>query len=141
GVLVDVDQIGGAALGDRPQRLLQDGGEPAGLVAGRGIVVHAAVVAGGVVLPPLDAAYQLVGHLLRDRAAREQVLGAVDLGGLGQDHRAAVRDEDVAGRAERGIGGDARVAVRAAALQADHDVAGRHALSGDLVGPGQHLLD
>ena len=61
-----VDQVGGAALGDRAQRLLEDRGQPAGLVAGRGVVVHLAVVARGVVLPPADA----LDQLLADLAAR-----------------------------------------------------------------------
>src|SRR3712207_8780095 len=41
------------------ERLLQDGGEATCLVAGRGIVVHLAAVAGGVVLPPFDPLDQL----------------------------------------------------------------------------------
>jgi hypothetical protein len=43
---------GGAALGDGAQALLQDGGQPAGLVAGRRVVVHLHAVARGVGLPP-----------------------------------------------------------------------------------------
>ena len=59
-VLVDRDQVGGAALGHRAERLLEDRGEPAGLVAGRRVVVHLVAVARGVVLPPADPLDQLL---------------------------------------------------------------------------------
>ena len=58
-----------------------------------------------------------------DRAPRQQVLAAVDLGRLRQDRGAAVAHQPVDRRAERRVGADARVAVGAAALQADRDVA------------------
>ena len=45
----------------------------------------------------------------------------------------------VAGRAERRVGRDARIAVRAAALQRDRQLAGRHRLARDAVRLGQHL--
>src|SRR5690606_1254895 len=54
GIAVDAAQRGGAALGDGAERLFQDGGEAAGLVAGGGVVVHLAAVAAGIVLPPAD---------------------------------------------------------------------------------------
>ena len=119
GVFVDVDQVGGAALGHRAQRLLEDGGEAARLVAGRGVVVHLVAVARGVVLPPADALDQLLADLAADRAARQQVLGAVDLRRLRQDRGAAVAHQQVDRRAQRRIGADARIAVGAAALQAE----------------------
>ena len=99
GVLVDVDQVRGAALGHRAQRLLEDRGEAAGLVARRRVVVHLAAVARGVVLPPADPLDELLAHLARHRAAGEQVLGAVDLGRLGQDR--ACRRAAPAGRRRR----------------------------------------
>ena len=65
----------------------------------------------------------------RHGAPRQQVLGAVDLGRLRQDRRAAVAHQQVDRRAERRVGGDAGIAVRAAALQADaSDVRRRHRL-------------
>ena len=74
-------------------------------------------------------------------AAGEQVLGAVDLGRLGQHGRAAVAHQHVDGRAERRVGGDAGVAVRAAALQGQRQLAGGDGLAPRLVGARQHLLD
>ena len=62
---------------------------------------------------------ELFADCARHRAARQQVLGAVDLRRLGQDRGAAVAHEQVDGGAERRIGGDAGIAVGAAALQAD----------------------
>ena len=87
GVERDVGERRGAALGRRAERFFQDRREAAGLVAGRGVVVHLALVAGGVVLPPADAVDQLLADLLRGRAADEQVLGAVDLRRLGEHGR------------------------------------------------------
>eukprot|EP01136_Pigoraptor_vietnamica_P022749 Opistho-1_new@6175 len=141
GVLVHGFEVAGAALGDRAQRLLEDGGESARLVARRGVVVHLALVDLGVVLPPLDAVHELLAHLALHRAAREQVLGAVDLGRLAEDGRAAMRHQQVDRRAQRRVRADARVAVGAAALQPDGDVrrAARFALH--RVGARQHLVD
>ena len=68
---------------------------------------------------------ELLADLAADRAAREQVLGAIGLGGLGEDDRAAVAHDEIARDAKRRIGGDAGVAVRAAALQGDRQVARR----------------
>src|SRR5258705_8297044 len=44
-ILIDLDKIGGAALGHRAERFFQDSSESAGLVAGRRIVVHLVAVA------------------------------------------------------------------------------------------------
>ena len=63
------------------------------------------------------------------RAPGEQVLGAVDLGRLGQHGGAAVAHEVVDGGAERRVGGDAGVAVRAAALQGERQLAGGDGLA------------
>ena len=65
------------------------------------------------------------------------MLGAVDLGGLGENDGAAVPDDEVGGVAECRIGGEARETVRAAALQGDQQVRRRHrdALHG--IGGGQ----
>ena len=130
-----------AALGGRAERFLQNGRQSAGLVAGRGIVVHLAAVPRGIVLPPVDALDQLVADLRRRRAARQQMLGAVDLRRLREDRRAAVAHQDVGGRAERRIGGDARIAVRAAALQREHQFARRRGLALRAVEDRQHRPD
>ena len=49
--------------------------------------------------------------------------------------------QDVHGRAQAGVGGDAREAVRAAALQPDLEVAGAHGGAPCFVGDGQHFLN
>ena len=84
----------------------------------------------------------------RRGAAGEEVLGAVDLGGLGEDGGAAVADEDVDGCAEGGIGADAGVGVGAAALEAEDEVGSGDGCAGDLIGlleefedGGDSLLD
>jgi hypothetical protein len=48
-------------------------------------------------------AIELLADLARDGATREQMLGTVDLGRLRQDRRAAVANEQIDGRAERGL--------------------------------------
>jgi hypothetical protein len=136
-----IDQVGGAALGDGPRRLLQDGGQPAGLVAGRRVVVHLHLVAPRVGLPPGNARQQLVGHLATDGAARQQVFAAVDLGRFRQDRGAAMAHQAVHRRAQRRVGADAAVAVGSAALQAHHQVPRRHRLALHAIGLGQQALD
>ena len=137
GVLVDGGQRRRAALGGGAERLLEDGGQAALLVAGRGVVVHRAAVDRGVALPPADALDQLVGDLGAGGAAQQQLLGAVDLRGLGEDRGAAHADEQVGGGAERGVGGDAGEAVGAAALQGEAELGGGDGLAGGPVHLGQ----
>jgi hypothetical protein len=82
----------GAALGHAAERFLEHRGDPAGLVAGRGIVVHGLDPA-AVPLPPPVPVEELVGHALIDGAPDEQVLGAIDLGCLRQHAGATVPDQ------------------------------------------------
>ena len=114
--------------------------EPARLVAGRGIVVHLPAGARAMVFPPFDAAHDLLADLAADRAPRQQMLGAVDLRRLRQHRRSAMTHQQIDRRAQRGIGGDAGIAVRPAALQRQDQFAGRDRLALDVVGLGQQLL-
>ena len=75
------------------------------------------------------------------RAAREQVLSAVNLGCFAQDGGTAVSHQQVHRCAQGRVGTDAGVAVRAAALQADGDVRSAAGLALDSVGTRQHLLN
>ena len=118
-----------AALGDGAERLFEDRGQPAALVAGRGIVVDRSAMLGDMILPPLYVAVELGGDLRRRRAIGEQMLGAVDFRGFRQNADAADAGQNIDGRAQRRIGGDAGHAVRAAALQADDDLADRDRLA------------
>ena len=70
-------------------------------------------------------------------AAGQQVLAAVDLGRLAQHDRAALADDLIGGPAQARVGGHARPAVRAAALQRDHQLRGRDRLALRLVGDRQ----
>src|SRR5207302_10941751 len=99
-------------------------GQPARLVARRRIVVHR-VDAAAVPLPPLVAVDQLLRDTLVDRAADQEVLGAVDLGGFGEHTGAAVADELVDGPAERGVRRDAGAAIRAAAVRRERQLRDR----------------
>src|SRR5262249_6954416 len=122
------------------QRLLEDGRDTAGLVARRRIVVHR-LDAAAVPLPPLVTVDELLGDALVDGAANQQVLGAVDLGRLGEHPGATVAHQLVHRPAERRVGGDARVAVGAPAVRGERDL--RHGLlrAASLVGDGQELGD
>ena len=75
-------------------RLLLEDGEATGLVVGRGLLSIAAAVARGVVLPPASRATSL-SATARHRAARQQVLAAVDLGRFAEDGGAAVAHQPV----------------------------------------------
>ena len=70
----------------------------------------------------------------RGGAAGEQMLGAIDFRRFGEDAGAAMLDQDIDGRAQRRIGGDAGIAVRAAALQ-------RHDQFGGVAGLALHVVD
>ncbi len=92
-------------LGGRAQRLLVDIGQAAELVSGSWVVVDAATEVGGVVLPPMDAVDQFLADFRRFRPASEQMLGAINLGGFAEHHRATLLDDDVRRLAETRIGG------------------------------------
>ena len=67
-------------------------------------------------------AEQFLGDFAIARAPHQQVLGAEDLGGLGQHRRAAELGQQVRAVAQRGIGGDAGERIRSAAIQAQDDL-------------------
>ena len=106
-----------SALGHGAEALLEDGGQAALLVARRRIVADGGPVFPGVVFPPADPLQQRLGNFAADRASREQVLGTIDFGRLGQYRRAAVADDEVAGPSQGWVGGDAAVTIGAAAIQ------------------------
>ena len=70
-------------------------------------------------------AKQLLRHLPIARAPHQQVLGAENLGGLGQHRRAAQSRQQVRAVAQRGVGGDAGKRIRPAAVQPQHDLRSR----------------
>ena len=137
GVLVDLGHRGGAGFGDRAEGLFGDGGEATFLVADGGIVVELHAVEAGVPDPPFDPLDELVRDGRRAGSPREQVLGSVDFRRFRQDRRAASGNEHVRRNAESRIAGDAAVAVGAAAVGAEDDLAGgnRHTLH--VIGPRQ----
>ena len=103
----------------------------------RGIVVDLAAVAGRVLFPPADALQQPLGYIGRRGAARQHVLGAVDLGGLAERHGAALAHQHVGRAAQSGVGCDAAPSVGATTLQGHHELGSRHRLTPELCGPGQ----
>src|SRR6266849_9430152 len=119
--------------------MAKDRGEPAGLVAGRGIGIHLGALPRRVFFPPAHQRHQFFADLAADRASRQQMFGAVGLRRLRQNDRAAVPYQEIAGSAQRRIGGDAGIAVGAAALQRHRQLAGRDLLTLDVVGIGERL--
>ncbi len=95
----------------------------------------------GVLFPPVDAVDEALGDFGAGGATGEEVLGAVDLGGLGEDGGASVADEDVDGCAQCGIGADARVGIGASALEAENERGSRDFGATGLVGLFEHLVD
>ena len=123
-VVDDLDERRRAALLQRPEALLLDRREAAGLVS-RSWLRSARVGTRrlGVQLPGHDGGQQALGDGRIGRACREQVLGPHRLRRLGEHDRGAGLDEQVGGAAERGVGGDAAPGVRAPAFEA-HDQLG-----------------
>ena len=139
GIAHHIDEVGGARLRHRAQGFFQDGGQPARLIAGRGVGVHLRPLARGVILPPLHHADQFLAHLARDGAAGQQMFGAIGFRAFRENHRAALRHHQITGSPQRGIGGNAGIPVRATALQRHAKRAGRHRHAGHRIGLGQHL--
>ena len=110
---------------------------PPALLPGLGLALISAPFAFGVFLPPAHQRHQFLAHVAADGAAGQQVLGAVGFGGLGQDDGAAMAHQQVAGRTQGGVGGDAGIAVRAAALQRHGQFAGGDGFAVHGVGIGQ----
>ena len=98
-------------------------------------------MARGVLLPPVDALDEALGDLGAGRTASEEMLGAVDFRGFGEDGGAAVADEDVDCGAECGVGADAGVGVGAAALQTENEIRGGDGGAGDVICLLEQLVD
>ncbi len=119
GIVIDGGEGRLAALGKGTEAFLVDGGEAAGLVPDGGVVVDGGVMETGVVLPPADEGEELLADVAPGGTAGEEVFRAIDFRGFGEDARGAATDEFVAGKAERGVRGDAAGAVGAAAVEGE----------------------
>src|SRR4051794_11162856 len=137
GIFIDCLERRAAALRHRTERFFVDRGQAAGLVAVRWVIVDLAALALGVCLPPADALDQLFADFATGGAARQQMLGAIDLGRLAEHGGAALRHQQIDRVAERRVGGDAAEAIAAAALERQHQLADRYAFTHKLVGAWQ----
>ncbi len=140
GVAIDGHEGGVSAFGDGAEAFLVDGGEAAVFVAAGRVIIEAGVVAAGVVFPPADEVEQAFGHAGGDGAAGEQVFGAVDFGGFGEDGGSAMADEVVRGHAEGGVGGDAAMGVGAAAIGGEDEVGEGEGGAAEGIGEGQETF-
>src|SRR5262245_25663109 len=129
-----------AALRDAAEGFFKHRGDPSSFVTRSRVVVHR-LDAAAVPLPPFVAVDELLGVALVDRAPDQEVLGAVDFGGLGQDTGAAVAHELVHRPAERWVGGHARVRVGAAAVGGERELGDRLGRAPRLVGEREELGD
>ena len=93
-----------------------------------------------MIFPPADPLDDLLADFLADGAPRQQMFRSVNLRRLRQDGRAAVAHQQIDGRAQRRIRGDAGIAVRAAALQREDQLARRDRLALHGVRLGQDLF-
>ena len=110
---------------------------PPALLPGLGLAFGALAL--GVFFPPAHQRHQFFADLAADRAPRQQMLGAIGFRGLRQNDGAAVANQQIARSAQRRIGGDAGITVRAAALQRHGQLAGGHGLATHIVGVGKRL--
>ena len=97
-----------------------------------------------VVLKAVEHVGGGVKDLLVLAAVEQDALGAKHLRHLGQYRRAAARDDHIAHATDRGVGGNARKAVGAAALKTDDQLGSRDGLTLGLLGEvgqlGQDLV-
>ena len=122
-----------AGLDDRPQRLLDDIGQAAFLVARRriGAAVGGALLQVAVV--PVHFTYQGTGHLLVFGARGQHVDGVAHLGHFREQHGGAGAYQQVGCVPQRRVGGDARERIAATALHAKDQFAGRYGFAAALV--------
>ncbi len=112
----------GAGFGDGAERLLDDVGQPAALVAGAGVGAAVDRAAAEVFVVPGHLADEIARDVLVRRARGQQVNRVADLRDLGEHDRGAGADEQVRRIADGGVCGDAGEGIAAAALQADDEV-------------------
>src|SRR5215831_9472336 len=125
------------------ERLLLDGGEPAGDVALGRLAVHEIVDPVGLddlVLVGLEHLHPLFADVCIDGARFGDVLRPGDLGGLPEDPGDALGDELIVHVAHRGTGGEAGGGVALAALGRHPQIADRALLTLKLGSPVQELL-
>ena len=107
------------------QGLLLQGGNAAGLIAGRGVFTHRLVVIQKVIFVVVDQSHRSVKHILAGAAVHQQLFGTEHLRHLGEYRAAAHGRQSVGDPAAQGVGGDAGQAVAAAAFQPDFQFADR----------------
>ena len=134
GVRQHVDDGRRAALLHTAAALVLERGNATVLVAGARILVDDLAVADEVVLKAVEHVRGGVKDLLVLATVEQDALGTEHLGHLGQYRRAAARDDHIAHATDRGVGGNARKAVGAAALKADDQLRGRDGLALGLLG-------
>ena len=134
GVRQHVDDGRGAALLHATAALVLERGNAAVLVTGARVFVDYLAVADEVVLKAVEHVGGGIKDLLVLTAIEQDALGAKHLGYLGKHRRAAARDDHIAHATDRGVGGNARKTVGAAALKTDDQLGSRNGLALGLLG-------
>ena len=139
-VVDDIHDRRGAALLHAAAGLVLQRRNAALLVARARVVVDDLIVADEVLFEAVDHPDGLLKDLLVLAAVHQEALGTEHLGHLGQHSGAAAGAQHIAEAANRRVGGDAGQTVRAAALHADDQLAGRDRLTLKLRGVGGQLF-
>ena len=144
GIRQHVDDGGRSALLHAAAALVLERGNTAVLVAGTRVLINDLAVANKVVLKSIEHVGGSVKDLLVLATVEQDALRAKHLGHLGKHRRAATGDDHIAHATDRGVGGNARKAVGAAALKSNNQLGGRNGLALGLLGEvcqlGQNLV-
>ena len=109
--------------------LVLERGNTSVLVAGARVLVDNLAVANKVALKAVEHVGGGAKDLLVLTAIEQNTLGAKHLGHLGKHRRAATGDDHIAHATDRGVGGNARKTVGAAALKTNNQLGGQNGLT------------
>ena len=110
-----------AAFGLRSQRLDGDVEQPAGFVAGTGVRLQRVSAQGGVVAVTSHHREDVSRDLAADGALREEVFRTGELRHFADDAASTGANQQVAGVAEGGVGGEPAEGVAAAAFETQRE--------------------
>ena len=99
------------------------------------------MVAGGIVLPPVDQSNQPLAGGIINRPPYQKMFRTIDFRCFSENASATLRHQQVTGIPKSRVCRDARQGVRSSTLQGDHQLGCRAGLAGRPVHFGQHLAD
>ena len=129
GIRQHVDDGCRATLLHAAATLVLERGNTAVLVTGTRVLVDHLAMANKVVLKAIEHVGGSVKDLLVLATVEQDALRAKHLGHLGKHRRAAAGDDHIAHATDRGVGGNARKTVGAAALKTNNQPGGQNGLA------------